>query len=164
MSCAAADVFSRICTAHALAHLAITVQRCLHARLQVVQRNWLQDIEVVGHLILDWTGTVEDVLQEIHPLMSLTNESWWFIHVTKAQKWGLLPELELSLTQLHEDENVPYGCTVGDCSYSWMQTFPGKKETRNEVNTVTVLLRCTDTFVTWGGDIVSLTDGGRDES
>lgn len=43
-------------------HLAGPVQARLHASLQVVQGDRLQDVEVVSHLILDRTRTQDDVL------------------------------------------------------------------------------------------------------
>lgn len=33
-----------------------------------------------------------------------------------------------------------------------------RREDKEKMNGVDVLLRCTDTFLTWGGDIVPLTD------
>lgn len=46
-----------------MAHLVVTVQGHHHAFFQVVQRNGLQDVQVVGHLVLDGARTVDDVLK-----------------------------------------------------------------------------------------------------
>lgn len=45
------------------AHLVVAVQGHHHAFFQVVQRNGLQDVQVVGHLVLDGARTVDDVLK-----------------------------------------------------------------------------------------------------
>lgn len=49
---------------HVSACLVVTVHGRLHARLQVVQGDGLQDVQVVGHLVLDGARTVDDVLEQ----------------------------------------------------------------------------------------------------
>lgn len=47
------------------AHLVVEVQRRFHARLQLVESDRLEDVEVVGHLILNRARTVDDILKQI---------------------------------------------------------------------------------------------------
>lgn len=100
-----------------LSHLAVAVQRRPHARLQVVQCDRLQHVEVVGHLILDRTGAQDDVLD--------TNTDGTLGDV--GGRWGSPP----SVSRPHVRDAggrrsvSPYRCTDGRSSCSGRRTFPG---------------------------------------
>lgn len=62
--------FFSLFSCHVSACLVVTVHGNLHACLQVVQGDGLQDVQVVGHLVLDGARTVDDVLKKTEQFQS----------------------------------------------------------------------------------------------